>query len=175
MNFEPVALFSEAKLVTSSGKHLAKIDNLHLVCLMHKTLTTNHQTGELLYGFEESDISRRQELTNNVVEKGTIFLRIKFRDLFGFADQEKKVVDEFGYTLSLTRNNTNDPIIRDDEIAVAKVYIKYIVRFIQQYDPRMGNQQVVMKQILDKDSRELYCTKRIVFRKMLTLINNWGF
>ena len=28
VNFAPVALFSEAKLTTSSGKHLEKIDNL---------------------------------------------------------------------------------------------------------------------------------------------------
>ena len=32
--FGPVASFIEAKLVTSSGKHLEKVDNLHPVCLM---------------------------------------------------------------------------------------------------------------------------------------------
>ena len=34
--FGPAASFSEAKLVTSSGKHLVKVDNLHPVCLMYK-------------------------------------------------------------------------------------------------------------------------------------------
>ena len=33
INFWPVALFREAKLTTSSGKHLEKVDNLHTVCL----------------------------------------------------------------------------------------------------------------------------------------------
>ena len=34
INFGPVAFFSEAKLTTSSGKHLEKVDNLHLISLM---------------------------------------------------------------------------------------------------------------------------------------------
>ena len=41
VNFGPVALFSEAKLVTSSGKHLEKVDNLHPISLMYKLLTSN--------------------------------------------------------------------------------------------------------------------------------------
>ena len=56
---------------------------------MHKLLTSTHQTSQLMYGFEESQASRRQELTNNKTEKGTFFVRIKLTDLFGFADQEK--------------------------------------------------------------------------------------
>ena len=65
VNFGPVALFSEAKLTTSSGKHLEKIDNLHPISLMIKLLTSGSQTFQLLYGFEESSTIRRQELTNN--------------------------------------------------------------------------------------------------------------
>ena len=34
VNFGPVALFSEAKLTTSSGKQLEKVDNLHPISLM---------------------------------------------------------------------------------------------------------------------------------------------
>ena len=40
VNFGPAALFSEAKLTTSSGIHLEKVDNLHTVSLMHKLLTS---------------------------------------------------------------------------------------------------------------------------------------
>ena len=89
VNFGPVALFSEAKLSTSSGEHLEKVDNLHPICLMQKLLTSNQQTSQLMYGFEESQANRRQELTTNKTEKGTFFVRIKLKDLFGFADQEK--------------------------------------------------------------------------------------
>ena len=74
VNFGPVALFSEAKLTTSSGKHLEKVDNLHTVSLMHKLLTSQQQTSQLMYGFEESVNVRRQELTSNKTEKGTFLL-----------------------------------------------------------------------------------------------------
>ena len=47
VNFWPVALFSEAKLVTSSGKHLEKVDNVHPICLMSKLLTSTQQTRQL--------------------------------------------------------------------------------------------------------------------------------
>ena len=52
VNFRPVALFSEAKLTTSSGKHLEKIDSLHHISLMIKLLTSTQQTSQLMYGFE---------------------------------------------------------------------------------------------------------------------------
>ena len=52
VNFGPVALFSEAKLTTSSGKHLEKVENLHPISLMIKHLTSGSQTSQLLYGFE---------------------------------------------------------------------------------------------------------------------------
>ena len=69
VNFEPVALFCETKLVTSSGKHLEKVDNLHPICLMYKLLTSTQQTSHLMYGFEEAVAIRRQELTNHKTEK----------------------------------------------------------------------------------------------------------
>ena len=71
VNFGPISLFSEAKLTTSSGKHQEKVDNLHLISLMSKLLTSTSQTSQLLYGFEQSTTIRRQELTNNKNEKGT--------------------------------------------------------------------------------------------------------
>ena len=56
---------------------------------MYKLLTSTQQTSQLMNGFDESVIIRKQELTNNKNEKGTFFVRIKLKDLFGFADQEK--------------------------------------------------------------------------------------
>ena len=101
VNFGPISLFSEAKLTTSSGKHLENVDNLHPISLMLKLLTSTSQTSQLMYGFEESTTIRRQALTNNKNEKGTFFVRIKLRDLFGFADQEK-IIYGLGYTLTTT-------------------------------------------------------------------------
>ena len=75
VNFGPIALFSEAKLTTSSGKHLEKVDNLHCVSLMYKLLTSTHGTSELLYGFEALQTIRRQELTNHEKVKRNIFCK----------------------------------------------------------------------------------------------------
>ena len=174
VNFGPVALFSEAKLTTSSGKHLEKVDNLHPISLMYKLLTSNQQTSQLMYGFEESQATRRQELTTNKTEKGTFFVRIRLSDIFGFADQEK-ITYGLGYTLTLKRNNNNDPIIRDNVITAAKINIKDISWYIPHYVPSLENQQLVMDQILDKDPTELYYIERVVFRKDVNTNNNWTF
>ena len=174
VNFGPVVLFSEAKLVTSSGKHLEKVDSLHPISLMYKLLTSNQQTSQLMYGFEESQATRRQELTNNKTEKGTFFVRIKLTDIFGFADQEK-ITYGLGYTLTLKRNNNNDSIIRNNGVDAAKINIKDISWHIPHYVPSLENQQLVMDQILDKDPTELYYMERIVFRKDVNTNNNWTF
>ena len=174
VNFGPIALFSEAKLVTSSGKHLEKVDNLHPISLMYKLSTSNQQTSLLMYGFEESQATRRQELTNNKTEKGTFFVRVKLTDIFGFADQEK-ITYGLGYTLTLKRNNNNDPIIRDNGVDAAKINIKDISWHIPHYVPSLENQQLVMDQILDKDPTELYYIERVVFRKDVNTNNNWTF
>ena len=168
------SLFSEAKLTTSSVKHLEKVDNLHLISLMYKLLTSTSQTSQLLYGFEEILSVRRQELTNNKNEKGTFFVRIKLKDLFGFADQEK-ITYGLGYTLTLKRNTNNDAILRSVGVDAAKVVIKDIGWYIPHYVPSIENQQLVMDQILNKDPTELSYTERIIFRKDVNTNSNWTF
>ena len=174
VNFGPISLFSEAKLTTSSGKHLEKVDNLHLISLMYKLLTSTKSTSQLMYGFEENLSVRRQELTNNKKEKGTFFVRIKLKDLFGFADQEK-IIYGLGYTLTLKRNNNNDAILRSVGVDAAKVVIKDIGWYIPHYVPSLENQQFVMDQILNKDPTELSYTERIIFRKDVNTNSNWTF
>ena len=174
VNFGPISLFSEAKLTTSSGKHLEKVDNLHLISLMYKLLTSTKSTSQLLYGFEESETIRRQELTNNKNEKGTFFVRKKLKDLFGFADQEK-ITYGLGYTLTLKWNTNNDAILRSVGVDAAKVVIKDIGWYIPHYVPSLENQQLVMNQILNKDPTELFYTERIIFRKDVNTNSNWTF
>ena len=78
---------------------------------MYKLLTSQKQTRQLMYGVDESIAIRKQELANNRTDIGTFFVRIKLKDLFGFADHEKTPYG-LGYTLTLKRNNNNDAIIR---------------------------------------------------------------
>ena len=174
VNFGPIVLFSEAKLTTSSGKHLEKSDNLHPICLMYKLLTSSQQTSQLMYGFEESTTIRRQELTNNKTEKGTFFVRIKLKDLFGFADQAK-ISYGLGYTLTLKRNTNNDVVFRTNGVNAAKVVVKDISWYIPHYVPGLENQQFVMDQFLNEDPTELFYTERTVFRKDVNNKNNWTF
>ena len=47
------------------------------------------------------------------------------KDIFGFADQEK-VTRGLGYTLSLKRNNNNDPNIRTARVDAAKIVVEDI-------------------------------------------------
>ena len=174
INFGPVALFSDAKLTTSSSKYLEKSDNWHPISLMYKLLTSSQQTSQLMFGFEESTTIRRQELTNNKTEKGTFFVRKKLKDLFGFADQEK-INYGLGYTLTLKRNTNNDAILRGNAVDAAKVVVKDISWYIPHYVPNLENQQLVLGQILNKDPTELHYFERVVFRKDGNTNNNWTF
>ena len=101
-------------------------------------------------------------------------MRTKLKDLFGFPDQEK-LTDGLGYTLTLKRNNSNDPIIRTAAVDAAKVVVKDISWYIPHYVPSIENQQLVLNQILKKDPTELHYTERTVFRKDVNTNNNWTF
>ena len=94
--------------------------------------------------------------------------------MFGFADQEE-ITHGLGYSLTLKRNNNNDPIIRDNGVDAAKIDIKDIAWCIPHYVPSMENQQLVLNQILDKDPTELYYIERTVFRENVNTNNIWTF
>ena len=75
--------------------------------------------------------------------------------LFGVADQEKLTYG-LGYTVTLKRNNNNDPIIRANTTDAAKIDVKLIAWYIPHYTPSMENQHIVLKQRLDNVPTELY-------------------
>ena len=127
-----------------------------------------------MYGFEENTTIRRQELTNNKTEKGTFFVRIKLKDLFGFADHEN-ITYGLGYTLILKRDNNNDVVFRTNGVNAAKVVVNDISWYIPHYVPSLENQQLVMDQIPNKDPTELFYTERTVIRKDVNTNNNWTF
>ena len=71
VKFRPVASISETNIITSSGKHLEKDDNLHAINIMRNFSASNQQACEFLYGFEETENTKREELANNRTEKVT--------------------------------------------------------------------------------------------------------
>ena len=98
-------------------------------------------------------------------------MRIKLKDLFGFADQEK-IPNGLGYTLTLKRNTNKDAILRGNAVDAAKMVLKDISWYIPHYVQNLENQQLVLNQILNKDPTELYYTERTVFRKDVNTNNN---
>ena len=69
VNLGPIALFSNYKLSTSSGKQLEEISDAHIVSLMYKLLKSSKDGDDLSIGFDRSR-GRKNELTNNKTIKG---------------------------------------------------------------------------------------------------------
>ena len=80
-----------------------------------------------------------------------------------------------GYTLTLKRNNKNDPIIRTAAVNAAKVVVKDISWYISHYVPSIKNQQLVLNQLSNKDPTKLYYTEGTIFRKDVNTNHNWTF
>ena len=65
INLAAIALFSNFKLTTSSGKHLENIDHAHIVWLLYKLLRSSKGSDNLSIGFDRDRNRRKRELTNN--------------------------------------------------------------------------------------------------------------
>ena len=100
VNLGPIALFSNYKLTTSSGKHLEEINHAHIVSLMYKLITSSKGSDDLSIGFDRDRNGRKRELTNNKNIKGKFHLRIYLRDTFGFAEHQEKGTYGLGYKLT---------------------------------------------------------------------------
>ena len=90
VNLGSIALFSNYKLTTSSGKHLEEISHTHIVSLMYKLLTSNRDSDDLSIGFDRNRGRRKNELPNNKNIKGKYHIRIYLKDIFGFAEHQEK-------------------------------------------------------------------------------------
>ena len=101
----PIALFSNYKLTTFSGKHLENIDHAHIVSLKYKLLTSSRGSDDLSIGFDRDRNRRQRELTNNKTQKGKFHIRIYRKDVFGFAEFQEKATNGLVYKLTLTTNS----------------------------------------------------------------------
>ena len=124
VNLGPIALFSNYKLSTSSGKHLENIDHAHIVSLMYKLLTSSRGSDDLSIGFDRDSKRRQRELTINKTQKGKYHIRIYLKDVFGFAEYQNKGTYGLGYKLTLTGNTNNAVLNKDDAINLGRIKIK---------------------------------------------------
>ena len=91
VNLGPIALFSNYKLITSSGKHLQNFDHAHIVSLMSKLITSSRGSDDLSYGPDRDRKRRQRDLTNNKTQKRKYHVGIYLKDVFGFAEHQKKL------------------------------------------------------------------------------------
>ena len=91
VNEGPIAFFSIYKLQSSSGKHIEEINHAHLVCLMWKLIASGRNSDNFSIGFDSDRGRRQRELTNNKNGKRKYHVTIMLKDIFGFAEHQRKV------------------------------------------------------------------------------------
>ena len=94
INLDAIAFFSNFKLTTSSGKQLESIDHAHIVPLTYEILISSRDSDDLSIGFDRDRNRRRRELTNNKKINGKYHMRIYLKDIFGFAEHQKKLLTD---------------------------------------------------------------------------------
>ena len=175
VNLGPIALFSNFKLTTSSGKHLEDIGHAHLVSLMYKIITSSKDSNDLSIGFDNSRNRRRDELTLNKNTKRKYHVKIMLKGVFGFAEHQEKATYGLGYKLTLTRNKDEAVIDKANAIADARIRIDHIHWYVPHYIPSIQQQSTLSKQILSKTPTELRYVERSVFMKQVNNQNVWNF
>ena len=83
VNLGPIALFNKYRLTSSSGKEIEEIYNAHVICLMHKLISSSRDSDDLSNGFHRSNEARQRELTNNKTTKGLYLVRIYLKGISG--------------------------------------------------------------------------------------------
>ena len=171
----PIALFSNFKLITSSGKHLKDVSHAHLISLMYKPITSSKSSDDLSIGFDRSSARRQAEMTNNKTARGKHPLRIMLKDVFGLAEHQEEATYGLGYKLTLTGNKDEAVIDKVAGIADARIKIDHIHWYVPQYTPSMSQQGIMSKQILNKTPTQLRYVERSVFMKEVNNQKLWNF
>ena len=174
-NLAAIALSSNFKLTTSSGKHLKNFDHAHIVSLMYKLRTSRERSDDLSIGFDRDRKWRKRGLTNNKTIKGKCHMRIDLKDIFGFAPHQEKATYGVGYKLTLTRNSDNAVLNKTNATAIGKIKTHSIERYVPHYLANLKEQGVLMNQVTDKIPTELRYVERSVFRKEVNTQNLWSF
>ena len=174
VNLGPVALFSNYKLTTMSGKHLEDVSHAHIVSLMYKLIPTAKGCDDLSIGFDRDRTRRRNELTNNKIIKGKYHVRIYLKDVFGFAEHQEKATYGLGYKLTLTRNTDNAVLNKADATNLGKGKNIAIEWYVPHYTASMSQQAVLSNQIVKKIPIELQYIESSAFMKEVNTQNIWN-
>ena len=135
VNLGPIALFSNYKLTTTSGKHLEEISHAHFLSLLHKLLKSIKDSDDLSTGFDRIRGKKKSELSTNKSVKGKYQVTIYLKDIFVFAELQEKGIYCLGYNLTLTRNTDNAVLNKAAATNNAKVKIISLDWYVPQYSP----------------------------------------
>ena len=142
---------------------------------MYKLLTSSKGSDDLSIGFDRDRTRRRNELTNNKIQKGKYHVRIYLKDVFGFVEYQEKATYGLGYKLTLTRNSDNAVLNKDNAINIGKIKINAIEWYVPHYTPSIQQQSILSKQILNKTPTQIQYPERSVFMKEVITQNFWTF
>ena len=175
VNLGPIALFSNYKLTTSSGKHLEEISHAHVVILMYKLLSSGKDSDDLSIGFDRNRGRRKNELSNNKSIKGKYHIRIYLKDFFGFVENQENGTYGLGYKLTLTRITANAVLNKDNAVGNGRVEINSLVWYVPHYSPNLGEYNKLMNQIKENSPTLFHYPERSVFMKEVNTQNLWTF
>ena len=74
---------------------------------MYNLISSAKDSVDLSVGFDRDRWRRQRELTNNKDIKVKFHVRIKLKDIVGFAEHQEKATLGSGYKTTLTRNKDN--------------------------------------------------------------------
>ena len=90
VNLGSIALLSNSKVTTFSGKHLEIINHADIVSVMYKLITSSKNSDDLSIRFDADRNRSRLELTNNKNLKSKYDVRNMLKDVLGFAVHQQK-------------------------------------------------------------------------------------
>ena len=172
VNSGSLALFSEFKLSTSSGKSLESNDHPKFVSLLYKLKNSTSGEKDLSIGFGRGRGRRREELTNRAVDplptniRGYFNLRKCLKNVFGFSEHQENATYGLGHKLTLKKNTDNVAIIRSAATADAKLFVKYINQFVPRYVPNTTQERILAEQIVCRAPIQLTTLKNLFFKKI---------
>ena len=143
----PIAVFSNFKLATSGGKHLADNSHAHIVPPMYKLLTSSKDGDDLSISFDRSRNRRKDELALSKNMKGKYHLITMLKDVFGFAEHQRKAAYGLGYKLTLTRNKDDVVIDKAGGTADARIKTDQIHWYLSHYTSSIQQQSILSTQI----------------------------
>ena len=173
VNLGPIALSSSYMSTASSGKHLEDFSHAHIVSLMYKLITSARDTDGLNIGFDRDSYRRKPELINIETIKGKYHVRNMLKDVFGFAEHEKRATYGLGYKLNLTRNSYNSVVKKANATNNARIKINRFEWYLPHYTPSMEQQKTISKQTSGKITTQLQYVERFAFMKEVNTRNFW--